>query len=141
MPNTLISANVLLPPPRTTRIEEVEAAWNARTTPGHLGRFIKRTKTLIHGVRCCEPRLSLVEEEVLYATLFHRRQALLFARCSFCALTSCCIAQGEVNRIRECGSLIATHTDSPDVLVWDLAKQPERRLDTCVCLFFALQAY
>ncbi|XP_039060029.1 WD-40 repeat-containing protein MSI4-like [Hibiscus syriacus] len=36
---------------------------------------------------------------------------------------------GEVNRIRELpqdSKIVATHTDSPDVLIWDVEAQPNR---------------
>nr|GEX06581.1 WD-40 repeat-containing protein MSI4-like [Tanacetum cinerariifolium] len=39
------------------------------------------------------------------------------------------IHPGEVNRIRELpqnSNIVATHTDSPDVLIWDVESQPNR---------------
>lgn len=45
------------------------------------------------------------------------------------------IHPGEVNRIRElpqCSKIIATHTDSPDVLIWDVEAQPDCHAGRCV---------
>ncbi|KAJ4806967.1 Transducin family protein / WD-40 repeat family protein [Rhynchospora pubera] len=51
------------------------------------------------------------------------------ARSPFVKKYKTLIHPGEVNRIRELpqnNNIVATHTDSPDVLIWDLEAQPNR---------------
>ncbi|KAJ8750982.1 hypothetical protein K2173_016163 [Erythroxylum novogranatense] len=51
------------------------------------------------------------------------------ARSPFVRKHKTIIHPGEVNRIRELpqnSSIVATHTDSPDVLIWDVEAQPNR---------------
>ncbi|RYR30160.1 hypothetical protein Ahy_B01g054989 isoform B [Arachis hypogaea] len=63
-------------------------------------------------------------------TTFHR--SLLFneeARSPFVKKYKTIIHPGEVNRIREMpqhSNIVATHTDSPNVLIWDVEAQPNR---------------
>ncbi|KAI4329156.1 hypothetical protein L6164_021449 [Bauhinia variegata] len=52
------------------------------------------------------------------------------ARSPFVKKYKTIIHPGEVNRIRELpqnSKIVATHTDSPDVFVWDVEKQPNRQ--------------
>ncbi|XP_050381128.1 WD-40 repeat-containing protein MSI4-like [Argentina anserina] len=67
-----------------------------------------------------KPRVAAAE----HISQFHEE-----ARSPFVKKYKTIIHPGEVNRIRELpqnSKIVATHTDSPDVLIWDIEAQPNR---------------
>uniref|UniRef100_A0A0E0FRZ9 Histone-binding protein RBBP4-like N-terminal domain-containing protein n=1 Tax=Oryza nivara TaxID=4536 RepID=A0A0E0FRZ9_ORYNI len=78
-------------------------------------------------------RLYLSEQAIVkprVAAAEHISQFNEEARSPFVKKYKTIIHPGEVNRIRELpqnSKIIATHTDSPDVLIWDVEAQPNRQ--------------
>ncbi|KAF3592320.1 hypothetical protein DY000_02020344 [Brassica cretica] len=101
VPNTLVIANCEVVKPRVAAAEHISQFNEEARSP-----FVKKYKTIIHpGEFNEEARSPFVKK---YKTIIH---------------------PGEVNRIRELpqnSKIIATHTDSPDVLIWDVETQPNR---------------
>ncbi|TVU35359.1 hypothetical protein EJB05_17245 [Eragrostis curvula] len=96
MPNTLVIANCEVVKPRVAAAEHISQFNEEARSP-----FVKKYKTIVH------------PGEVKTVTIFISVQLELYI----------------VNRIRELpqnSKIIATHTDSPDVLIWDVEAQPNR---------------
>ncbi|KAJ6842265.1 nucleosome/chromatin assembly factor group C [Iris pallida] len=75
---------------------------------------------IIANVRIVKPRVA----EASHISEFNEE-----ARSPFVKKFKTIIHPGEVNRIRELpqnSKIVATHTDSPDVLIWDVKAQPNR---------------
>uniref|UniRef100_A0A7C9DUA2 Histone-binding protein RBBP4-like N-terminal domain-containing protein n=1 Tax=Opuntia streptacantha TaxID=393608 RepID=A0A7C9DUA2_OPUST len=75
---------------------------------------------VIANVEVVKPRVAAAE---------HISQFNEEARSPFVRKYKTIIHPGEVNRIRELpqnSNIVATHTDSPDVLIWDVESQPSR---------------
>uniref|UniRef100_A0A803LD82 Uncharacterized protein n=1 Tax=Chenopodium quinoa TaxID=63459 RepID=A0A803LD82_CHEQI len=75
---------------------------------------------VIANVEVVKPRVAAAE---------HISQFNEEARSPFVKKFKTIIHPGEVNRIRELpqnSNIVATHTDSPDVLIWDVENQPSR---------------
>ncbi|KAJ4771758.1 WD-40 repeat-containing protein MSI4 [Rhynchospora pubera] len=75
---------------------------------------------IIANCEVVKPRVAAAE----HTSLFNEE-----AQSPFVKKCKTLIHPGEVNRIRElpqCTNIMATHTDSPDVLIWDWAAQPNR---------------
>ncbi|KAL3511687.1 hypothetical protein ACH5RR_024404 [Cinchona calisaya] len=73
------------------------------------------------------PSLAVVKPRAAAAE--HISQFNEEARSPFVKKFKTIIHPGEVNRIRELpqnSRIVATHTDSPDVLIWDVESQPNR---------------
>ncbi|KAL8171644.1 hypothetical protein V2J09_023448 [Rumex salicifolius] len=76
---------------------------------------------VIANVEVVKPRIAAAE---------HISQFNEEARSPFVRKFKTIIHPGEVNRIRELpqnSNIVATHTDSPDVLIWDVDSQPNRQ--------------
>lgn len=77
------------------------------------------------GVPLCtlQPRVAATEVVATWSEL---------ARCPYIKETKTIIHPGEVNKIREiadCPDVVVTHTDAPELYVWNTATQPNMAKD------------
>ncbi|PPS19698.1 hypothetical protein GOBAR_AA00875 [Gossypium barbadense] len=97
-----------------TRIDSVSTS-QSRQTDGSVPNTL-----VIANCEVVKPRVAAAE---------HISQFNEEARSPFVKKYKTLIHPGEVNRIRELpqnSKIVATHTDSPDVLIWDVEAQPNR---------------
>uniref|UniRef100_A0A6V7QTL5 Histone-binding protein RBBP4-like N-terminal domain-containing protein n=1 Tax=Ananas comosus var. bracteatus TaxID=296719 RepID=A0A6V7QTL5_ANACO len=97
------------------------------------GRSLSRRRTRIASTDGSVPNTLVIANcEVVkprVAAAEHISQFNEEARSPFVKKFKTIIHPGEVNRIRELpqnSKIVATHTDSPDVLIWDVEAQPNR---------------